>query len=137
AMALCEALRDHAIEDDLQALGGAAAFALARAWVDAIATSPDADASIEAAARLATPKLARVTSSAVVEHTITGLYGRHPRIDNGALRVRLDELLARVERFRSVEVPAFRAHRALRAELIARERARLRIDELRPQVMSS
>jgi len=69
-----------------------------------------AGAAVEAAALLATPKLPRVTSSAVIEATVTGLLGRHPRITGGALPMRLDELTARLERFRTAEAPAFRAH---------------------------
>ncbi|KAB2902739.1 MAG: AAA family ATPase, partial [Kofleriaceae bacterium] len=41
------------------------------------------------------------------------------------------------DHFRAVHVPAFRAYRALRAEIAERERRRLRIDELVPRVMSS
>ena len=130
-----------AFDDDLAALAGSpgAAFALARAWVDGVvAKKPElATAALEAAARLATPRLARVTSSAVVEATITGLLGRHPRVQNGALAVRFDELIARLERFRTVDVPEFRAHRAVRNAIAERERNRLRLDELKPRVISS
>ncbi|HEU4405668.1 MAG TPA: AAA family ATPase, partial [Polyangiaceae bacterium] len=63
--------------------------------------------------------------------------GRHPRIAGGALPVRLDELTARLDRFRREVAPAFRAYRATRAEIAERERRRLRIDELKPRVMSS
>ncbi|MCX5745142.1 MAG: DNA repair ATPase [Proteobacteria bacterium] len=114
-------------------------LALARAWVDGIvARKPDlASAADEAAAVLATPRLARQTSSAVIETTVTGLLGRHPRISNGTLALRLDELTARLTQFRTVEAPAFRAHRTLRGEIASRERRRLRIDELKPRVMSS
>jgi len=130
-----------AFDDDLRALAGApgAGYALARAWVEgAAARKPElAGEAIEAAAALATPELARAPSSAVIEATVTGLLGRHPRITGGALALRLDELTARLERFRTIDAPAFRAHRALRNEIAARERARLRLDELRPQVMSS
>jgi hypothetical protein len=128
-------------DDDLRALAAApgAALALARAWVDGVvAKKPElAPAAIEAAAMLATPGLTRDTSSAVVDATVTGLLGRHPRIEGGSMRVRLDELTARLDRFRREHVPAFRAYRALRAEVAERERKRLRIDELVPRVMSS
>jgi ATPase involved in DNA repair/ATPase family associated with various cellular activities (AAA) len=149
AVAIVEALHDElaaraarvAFDDDLRALAGdpGDAFALACAWVDGVlARKPElASAALEAAALLATPKLARATSSAVVEVTVTGLLGRHPRIQNGALAVRLDELTARLARFRTVEVPEFRAHRALRNTIGERERRRLRIDELKPHVISS
>jgi hypothetical protein len=155
AAAIVAALHDElahraarvAFDDDLAALASgpgaagaaSAAFRLARAWVDGIvARKPElAGAAVEAAALLATPRLSRVTSSAVIEATVTGLLGRHPRITGGALAVRLDELVARLARFRTVDAPAFRAHRGLRNELAERERRRLRLDELRPRVMSS
>ncbi|MGN6109205.1 MAG: DNA repair ATPase [Kofleriaceae bacterium] len=149
AVALAEALHAEldarsartGFDDDIRALHGApgARLALVRAWVDGItARRPElAPSAVEAAAYLATPALARATSSAVVDATVTGLLGRHPRISGGALPIRLDELLARLDRFRRDQAPAFRAYRALRSEIVARERRRLRIDELRPRVMSS
>jgi hypothetical protein len=128
-------------EEDLHALAGApgAALSLARAWVDGVvARKPElAPAALEAAAVLAAASVPRVTSSAVVDATVTGLLGRHPRIQDGALRVRLDELKARVGRFRAEVVPAFRAYRALRTSIVERERTRLRLGELVPRVMSS
>ena len=128
-------------EDDIRALqvtpGGA--LALARAWVDGIVgKKPElASAAIEAAALVATPHVSRATSSASVEAVITGLLGRHARLGGGSLPVRLDELTARLDRFRTERVPAFRAYRALRAEVAERERKRLRLGELVPRVMSS
>ena len=131
-----------AFDEDLAALAGApaAALALARAWTDGIVAQKPALAggiARGAPAILATPSLARVTSSAPIEAEVTGLLGRHPRIANGTLALRLDEFVARLDQFRTVDVPAFRAHRAVRQEIGARERKRLRIDELKPRVMSS
>jgi MoxR-like ATPase len=130
-----------AFADDLAALATApaAALALARAWVDGIvARKPElAPAALEAAALLATPSLARQPSSAAIDATVTGLYGRHPRIANGALALRLDEAIPRLDRFRRVDAPAYRAFRQVKNEVAARERSRLRLDELRPKVMSS
>ncbi len=130
-----------AFEDDIRHLRTVpgAALALARAWIDGVVErKPDlSPAAVEAAALLATPDLTHATSSAVIGATVTGLLGRHPRIQNGVLALRLDELTARLERFRTVQVPKFRAYRALRSEIAERERKRLRIDELKPRVMSS
>ncbi len=130
-----------AFDEDLRALAGApgAAIALTRAWVDGlVARRPAlAPAAIEAAVLLATPTVAREPSSAQIDVTLTGLLCRHPRLEGGALRLRLDDFGARLERFARVQVPAFRAHRAMRAELAAAERARLRVGELAPRVMSS
>jgi len=149
AVALVEALHAEldaraariAFEDDLRQLQAApgAALALARAWIDGVAARrPElAAAAVEAAAYLASPGLQRDTSSAVIESAATGLLGRHPRISGGALPIRLDELVARLDRFRREVAPAFRAYRATRVEIAERERRRLRIDELKPRVMSS
>ncbi|HLL24802.1 MAG TPA: hypothetical protein VK427_21865, partial [Kofleriaceae bacterium] len=130
-----------AFDDDIRALGAdrGAALMLARAWVDGIvAKRPElAPAALEAAALLATPSLATVTSSALIDAEVTGLLGRHPRVLDGKLHVRLDEITARLERFRKDVAPAFRAYRQLRANIVERERRRLRIDELKPRVMSS
>nr|HEX4317824.1 DNA repair ATPase [Kofleriaceae bacterium] len=129
------------LADDLAALAAApaAALALARAWIDGIAArKPElAPAALEAAAQLATPALPRTPSTAAIEATVTGLLGRHPRIVNGSLALRLDEAIPRLERFRRVDAPAYRAFRQVKNELAARERARLRLDELKPKVMSS
>lgn len=130
-------------EDDLAALTGSPgeAFALARAWVAGIlAQKPQlagAAGADEAAGILVTGGLSRVTSSALIETEVTGLLGRHPRILSGTLALRLDELTARLDRFRLIDAPAFRAHRALRTEIGEREKKRLRIGELAPRVMSS
>ena len=144
---LVTALRDElhtryaTFDEDVRALQAApgAALALARAWVDGIAAGkPELGAgALEAAVLLATPAVARQTSTATIEAEVTGLLGRHVRIRDGALAIRLDELTARLDRFRTVTAPAFRAHRALRTAIAARERKRLRIDELKPRVMSS
>ena len=149
AMAIVEALHDElaaraartGFDDDIRLLGETpgAALALARAWVDGIvAKKPElAPAAVEAAAYLATPGLPRDTSSAVVEADVTGLLGRHARVVGGQLHVRLDEMTARLDRFRKEVVPAFRAYRATKAEIAEQQRKRLRIDELKPKVMSS
>ncbi len=149
ALAIVEALQReldarharNSFDEDLRALAASpgSALALARAWVDGIVGKrPElASAASEAAALLATPALPRQPSSALVETTVTGLLGRHPRITGGNLPVRLDELTARLARFRTTTVPQFRAHRTLRTEIADRERKRLRIDELKPRVMSS
>ncbi len=128
-------------DDDIRTLQTTpgSALALTRAWVDGIvAKRPElAPAAIEAAALLATPVLPRETSSAVIDASVTGLLGRHPRVTGGTLQLRLDELISRLDRFRKEQVPAFRAYRGVRAEIAERERKRLRIDELKPRVMSS
>ncbi|MFF4092483.1 DNA repair ATPase [Streptomyces sp. NPDC001834] len=83
------------------------------------------------------PVLARYDCAAPLSATVDGLRGTHPRVDRGRLTVRLDELLARTAEFRATTVPGFRAYQRLRTELVAAERARLRLDDHRPRVMSA
>jgi hypothetical protein len=135
-----------AFEDDMRALTEsselAPRLALARAWVEGFVSSrPDRQAAahqvVEAAALLVTESLDREVSSALTEMEVKGLLGRHARIQDRAMTVRIDEFEARLRDFVLRRVPGYRAYRALRGELLARERERLRLSELMPKVMSS
>lgn len=166
AVALRDALWAHldrthqrrAFDDDLAALseldGGdvAAGWQLVQAWLrgllaatddpDLAALAPDLD---EAAALILTDgsgggprtELPRSVSSALRTTTVTGLVGQHPRVVDGTLALRLDEVLDRTSRFRQRNVPGFRRWTAARERVLERERHRLRIDELRPKVMTT
>ena len=79
----------------------------------------------------------RATSSGLRTVHVTGLVGQHPRVVDGALALRLDEVLARTARFRRTTVPGFRRWTAAREQALARARHALRLDELRPKVMST
>ncbi|MFE6664226.1 DNA repair ATPase [Streptomyces sp. NPDC057697] len=83
------------------------------------------------------PLLDRYDCEAPLTARVDGLLGTHPRIDRGTLDVRLDELLARTAEFRAVTVPGFRAYQRRRTALVSAERARLRLDDHRPRVMSA
>lgn len=83
------------------------------------------------------PLLARYEADAPLTETVDGLLGVHPRIERGRLTVRIDELLARTEEFRTAVVPGFRAYQRRRNSLVAAERTRLRLDDHRPRVMSA
>ncbi|MGJ7419322.1 DNA repair ATPase [Streptomyces cinereoruber] len=83
------------------------------------------------------PGLARYGVDAPTTATVTGLLGAHPRVRNRSLDLRLDEFLSRTGEFAASDVPAFRAYQERRTRLVAAERARLRVDEYRPRVMSS
>jgi len=76
-------------------------------------------------------------SSATTELTISGLLGSHPRVKNRELTCCLDELLERVSSFIEERAPRYRAYKKLRAEVALRERARLRLDEFAPRVLTS
>ncbi len=136
-----------AFEADLTVLEGrhAARLALAREWLAGfVASSQDErvtvlHAAIEEAATLlvTAERLDRQTSAARGSAEVTGLLGQHPRIAERKMTLRLDEVLARLTAFVSERVPGYRAYRVTVRELLERERARLRLDELMPRVLSS
>ncbi|MFC7981298.1 DNA repair ATPase [Streptomyces sp. NPDC057336] len=135
---------DSAYDDDLTALTDPAARRqLVEAWLTSYTAATGTDLApgdlAEAVAAELCPELPRYESDAPLTETVTGLLGTHPRIhdDGRALTVRIDELLSRTRDFRAREVPAHRAYQRRRAELVAAERGRLRLDEHRPRVMSA
>ncbi|MDX2297217.1 MULTISPECIES: DNA repair ATPase [Streptomyces] len=108
-----------------------------RAYADASGDPVDDGVLAEAAAVELCPDLGRYDVDGATAATVSGLLGSHPRLRAGALELRLDEFLLRTARFAADEAPAFRAYQRRRGELVAAERARLRLDEYRPRVMSS
>ncbi len=143
------------LEEDLRASDGTIAdrLRLARAWLSAFLArggdglaGPSAERraelapSLEEAAVLLITgaSLTRETSAALGSAVVKGLLGQHPRIaEGGALPLRLDELLARLDDFVHRRVPRYRAYRELKRRLVERERERLRLAELEPRVLSS
>ncbi|MDN3023530.1 DNA repair ATPase [Streptomyces sp. S.PB5] len=131
-----------AYDDDLAALGEPAARRqLVEAWLTSYTASTGTDVPAgdlaEAVAAELCPELPRYDSEAPLTGTVDGLLGVHPRITDRALSLRIDEFLARTREFRTHEVPAHRAYQRRRTEVVAAERARLRLDELRPRTMSA
>ncbi|MFJ2865422.1 DNA repair ATPase [Kitasatospora sp. NPDC087314] len=105
---------------------------LALAWLESSADAADPADLAEAAAVLLCPSLPRRPAEGAVATRLTGLLGDHPRLTGGALDLRLDELLDRATEFAATEVPGYRAYQRLRAELLAAEHTRLRLDRYRP-----
>lgn len=81
--------------------------------------------------------LDREPSAATVEAQVDGLLGAHPRIQNRSMRVAIDEVLSRLVPFLSEAAPRFRAFRKLKADIVERERKRLRMSEFSPRVLTS
>lgn len=130
-------------EEDLRELDGdvAARHQLVTAWLEAYLTTLEepadpGDLPEAVAIQLTGTMVERYESSAAVEERVTGLLGAHPRIDERSLQVRLDEILPRTRRFRTLDVPAYRDFQRRRNELVAKERERLRLEEYKPKVMS-
>lgn len=129
----------HARDDTL-----AARRQLAEAWLTSYAAASgtadgatDAGDLAEAVAVTLCPELDHHASTAALTTEVDGLLGSHPRINGRRMTVRIDELLLRTRNFRERTVPGFRAYQRQRTALVTSERARLRLDEFRPRVMSS
>ncbi|MEL7058755.1 MAG: DNA repair ATPase [Acidobacteriota bacterium] len=129
------------LEDDLPQR-----YRLAAAWLRAFVEHHRDDTAIsrlepnldEAIVLLLTgAHLDRTTSSALPSQAVNGLLGQHPRLRDRQMTLRLDEFLARLDRFRHEQVPGFRSFQRQRHRLLEEERERLRLDEYRPQVMSA
>ncbi|MGA4538792.1 DNA repair ATPase [Uniformispora flossi] len=118
-----------------------ARWQLVEAWLGSYATASGQPAAAgdlaEAVAVELTPRLPRYERPGPAHETVGGLLGTHPRVRRGAITLRFDELLARVGDFHDRRRPAFRAYQGLRGELVAAERARLRVDEHRPSVVTT
>ncbi|WP_458244926.1 DNA repair ATPase [Streptomyces sp. MAI_2237] len=133
-----------AYDEDLTALVDLPARRqLIEAWLSAYATTSGyadlaADDLAEAIAAELCPDLPRYESDAPLTATVEGLRGAHPRITaTGTLTLRIDEFLARTEEFRTAQVPAHRAYQRRRTALVTAERARIRVDDHRPRVMTT
>ncbi|MGW6460280.1 AAA family ATPase, partial [Streptomyces sp. NPDC055078] len=126
---------------ELPAGGLGAAHRLVEGWLVSYAAAGGEDIDpgdlAEAVAVELCPSLPRHDVDASPAGTVGGLLGDHPRIVRGSLTLRLDEFLARTRDFAERDVPGFRAYQRLRSSLVAAERARLRLDEYRPRVMSA
>jgi hypothetical protein len=90
-----------------------------------------------AAILLTDGRVDRETLSAETTVEVTGLLGTHPRIRDGAIALELAEYLNRVRHFETVIAGRFRRYRRLRSELLSEQRARLRLEEFVPKVLSS
>jgi hypothetical protein len=133
----------RAFEDELRALEGhmPERLGVALAYVDAFVSSkklPHARPFVrEAGVMLVTDRIEREPSAATVEADAAGLLGAHPRIQNRSIRLAIDEVLSRLVPFIGEAAPRFRAFRKLKADIVDRERKRLRMSEFAPRVLTS
>jgi len=68
---------------------------------------------------------------------IYGLLGRHPRVQERRLAIRLDEFLSRLNAFHAVRVPQYRAYREARRALVEEEREYMRLEEFKPRALTT
>ncbi|MEV0529881.1 DNA repair ATPase [Streptomyces sp. NPDC050439] len=133
------AVDSSAYDDDLNAVHGPTARRqLVQAWLSSYLSATGESGDLEEAVAVELCRdLEHYDCTAQLTETVRDLLGTHPRIGGRDLPVRIDELIGRTRRFRTVTTPGFRAYQSRRADLVAVERARLRLDEYRPKVMSS
>ncbi|MEV6349024.1 DNA repair ATPase [Actinoplanes sp. NPDC051851] len=137
-----EAARQYT--DDLRALADSPEMKrqLVQAWLEAFhQAKPDsgerADMLEAIGVEVAGTALTRYDVSAALTESVSGLLGVHPRITDGRLDIRLDDLLARATTHRQQNMPGYRIYQQQRAALAAAERERLRLDEFKPRVMTT
>ncbi|MGI9645885.1 MAG: AAA family ATPase, partial [Ilumatobacteraceae bacterium] len=116
-------------------------FVLARDWVSAFVDAAGDSAArrfdvAEAAVILATPKVARhdVTHGGAL--TITELVADHPRIVDGTLVTRLDELAEGAGALFDEMAERWPAYTSARRSTIAAHESAVRLDDYRPKVMA-
>lgn len=132
-----DAQRDF--DEDLRALKDdvTSRIALAQAWLSALAPAADAGTLFEAAVAAVGDPVDRHVSAALVRTEVKGLLGQHPRIKDQVLSLQLDELLGRLTHFVEVWLPGYQRFREARHTLLESARARLRLKEFQPRIMSS
>jgi hypothetical protein len=81
--------------------------------------------------------LPRAVVPAATGRTLEGLRGSHARLDGSRYRFDYLDFRERLQRFEREVVPRFENFHALKQQLVERERARLRLEEFRPRVLSS
>ncbi|MFF8957833.1 DNA repair ATPase [Streptomyces sp. NPDC014894] len=132
---------DEDVRDRIAADDPVTAHRLIEGWLAAYAAASGEETDpgdlAEAVAVELCAGLERRLVNAPLRGTATGLLGTHPRIARGALTLRLDEFLTRTADFAGRDVPGYRAYQRLRGSLVEAERARLRLSEHRPRVMSA
>lgn len=118
----------------------AAAWSLATQAITSLLPAGDADGRFvpEAVAMfLGRDVLKFESSSAPVSTVVEGLLGQHPSIEQGRLRVAVDDFNARYRHHAERFVPGFRDYQALRSKVIAREREAMRLEEFKPKPLTS
>jgi hypothetical protein len=100
-----------------------------------VSESPDADLLLEAAMSLALP-LSLERADVQLQSELAGLRGEHVRIKNQALTVDLAEFIARLSLFSETDAKQYREFNQAKLSLLANERNRLRLDELKARPLA-
>lgn len=112
---------------------------LARDWLAAFAAAHRPAAAgwvADAAALLAVPG-PRSRVNATLDADLDGLLGEHPRVTEDRMALNLNDFWRRFLHHRDHVVPGFNALQALRLELLAQEKARLRLGQFQARPLST
>ncbi len=90
-----------------------------------------------AALLLLGPTLPHRVSQADLDVSVHGLLSEHPRIVDGALNLRLFDLMQRLADHRRVWLSGFQDFQRLRHDALVREREALRLEEFKPRPLAS
>jgi len=115
---------------------------LSRSWVNALIQEKGLEGLQryvpEAVALINTEnRLEYTVSEADLELKIEGLLSEHGRIEERCLVLSLDDFLLRYSNHKNQFIPEYQRFQALRQALIQQERAKLRLEELKPRPLSS
>ena len=68
---------------------------------------------------------------------VVGLRGSHPLLEEGVLKLHYNDFLERVARFREEVLPLYHQFNDLKKSLVVAKRAEMKLEELKPEVMSA
>ncbi len=130
-------------EEDLREIDGdlSAGYDLIDAWVRGF-IEREIDDEVEyiipeaVAMLLVGDRLDRKPSEVRTRLIVEGLRGQHRRIEDETLEIRLDAFLTRLRHYIDEHVPAWRDYRRRTREMVEREKRRLDVSSLEPEVMS-
>jgi hypothetical protein len=126
-------------QNDLDSAPPAERWRLARDWVAAFAAAhaPQSTAWIDDAAGILAIPGARQRINADLDRVVEGLLGEHPRITSGRMTLNLNDFWRRFLHHCTHVVPGFEALQTLRQDLLAQEKARLRLGQFQAKPLST
>jgi hypothetical protein len=119
-----------------------AQWSLLLQWLQALAARPEhaalaAYAHEAAALHLHGPQLPHRIVDVRLMAEATSLLGQHPCIDDGTLRLAIDDLQSRLREHQATFLPAFRRYQEVRARIVQREREAMRLSEFKARPLTS
>ncbi len=126
-------------QHDLAAAGPAERWRIASAWVRAYAQAhaPAASAWADDAATLLAVDQPRERLHVMLDATVEGLLGEHPRIAGGTMALNLNDFLHRFEHHGQQVVPAFESLQRLKLQVVDEEKARLKLAQFQARPLST